>query len=346
MVSLRIPVLTDEMRATFPAFVDEWTAIGRSTQPVDRPAAVNAVNAAYAAAGLAPPVVFFAVSPVGGVLMRRLLCDRLPGVWAGVRDGMGDGVGAGVRDGVWDGVRAGVWAGVGAGVRAGVGAYYSDIFYGCHDAAWLAFYDWFRRHHCRDICAPLDGLTTLAKSAGWTWLHRGFCVVSDRPATLHDEHVPGTNHQRRLHNPDGPSVTYRDGWSTHHWHGQLVPPWVIEDPTIDRIKSEPNTEVRRCAIEACGWGSYLDQLGVQPVDVAPDPGNPGRRLRLFDLPADTQPFTTPVRLLVMDNASLDRDGTRRTFAETVPVDMPDAVTAAAWQFDTDPTVYRAIQRAT
>jgi hypothetical protein len=57
-------------------------------------------------------------------------------------------------------------------------------------------------------------------------------------------------------------------------------------------------------------------------------------------------YDEPVRLLVMENASLDRDGTRRTFAETVPADIQTAAAAAAWQMDVTETTYRAIQRAT
>jgi len=371
-VTLRIPALTDEMRASFPAFVDEWTAIGRSTEPLDRDEAIRGIRDAYAAANLAPPMVFFGISPIGGAVMRTILEQHAAsagvwdgvwaGVWAGVWDGVGAGVGAGVRDGVGagvrDGVRDGVGAGVGAGVWAGVGAgvgagvrdgvrenWWREVFYGAHDAGWLSFYDWFRRNGLADICAPLDGLTRLGRSAAWTWLHRGFAVVSGRPAALHDERVPGTLWQRRLHNANGPSVVYRDDWKLHHWHGQLVPEWVITGPTVEKIGAEKNTEIRRCAIEALGWPTYLDRLGVTPVSSEPDPGNPGHTLELFDLPDHVQLYDEPVRLLVMRNASLDRDGSLRTYAETVPVTCRRATDAAAWQFEVDPDLYRTLQRA-
>ena len=341
------------MRATFPAFIDEWTAIGRSTEPMDRERATAAVAAAYAAAGLPAPVVVFGVSPIGGVILRQILI-------AGVRGGVFDGVVGGVRDGVVAGVRDGVFVGVVGGVRDGVidgvldgvrdgvfdgvvAGWYRELTYGCHDAGWMSYYDWFRRNGLGDITTPLDGLTELAKSAGWCWFHRGFAVISDRPATLHDELVG--RYQRRLHNANGPAVTYRDGWSVWAWHGLNVPEWVITDPTIDRITAEKNTEIRRCAIESFGWGNYLTGIGANPVDVADDPGNPGHRLALYDI-ADDDLFDGRVRLLVMENASRDRDGTRRTFAETVPADCLTAVSAAAWQFDTDPTIYAQLQRAT
>jgi len=331
-----IPALTDEMCATFPQWVDEWTAIGRSTEPVDCQAAIRGIGAAYAAAGLAPPVVFGGISPIGGAIIRHLIRARVgAGVGAGVWAGVGDGVRDGVRAGFWDGV----WAGVGAG-------WHEDLIYGSHEAGWLSFYDWFRCHGLAETVAPLNGLTLLARSAGWCWVHRGFAVITDRPTIVNDERVAGIQHRRRLHCADGPSVAYRDGWALHHWHGQLVPAWVIDTPTPDRIQAEKNTEIRRCAIERFGWDRYLDALHVIPVDDCDDPGNPGHRLRLYDLPDSAQLYGARVRLVVMDNASLDRDGTRRTYAETVPADMPDAVTAQAWAFDVDPTIYRSLERAT
>ncbi len=345
MGEIRIPELTDAHLESFPAFIDEWTAVGRSCDPMDRKAAGEGVTKAYAAAGLAAPQVFFAASPVGGAIMRQIILDQL------VRDGVGDGVGAGVWDGVGDGVRAsvraGVWAGVRASVRAGVGEgvwdeWHRECWWGQHDAGWLSFYNWFARNGLADICAPLEGLTLLARSAGWCWFHQGFTVISDRPELLHDETVTG--HRRALHCADGPAVTYRDGWSVWAWHGTTVPEWVIENPTIDKIQAEVNTELRRCAIESYGWAEYLAAIGATPVDEADDPGNPGHRLRLYDTPE--QVYDTPTRLLVMDNASLDRDGTRRMYAETVPADIGDAVSAAAWQFDIAPDTYRRLERAT
>ena len=151
---------------------------------------------------------------------------------------------------------------------------------------------------------------------------------------------------RRLHNQDGPAWSWPDGGAVWAWHGTRVPEWVIADPTVGKIAAETNTEIRRCAIENLGWATYLEHLGVAPVSVEPDPGNPGFDLSLYDVPDARELFGGDVRLLVMHNASRDRDGTRRTFAETVPATCGTAIEAAAWQFDIDPDIYRAIQRAT
>ena len=151
---------------------------------------------------------------------------------------------------------------------------------------------------------------------------------------------------RRLHNSTGPAWEWPGGETIHAWHSTRVPGWVIESPTVEKIGAEKNTEIRRCAIESFGWPEYLDSLNLTPVSVEADPGNPGHELALYDAPDARDLFGGDVRLLVMRNASRDRDGSRRTFAETVPATCATAVDAAAWQFNVNPDTYRTLQRAT
>jgi len=134
----RIDTLTDAERATFPGYVDRWTATGLRTGPLnaDEWAQVEAAaRRMYGYAGLLEPRVFLGVaSPLAAAIAASVAAEVAPAAAAHLGDGVGDGVEAGVRVGVragaWDGVRAGVRAGVGAGVwdgveagvRAGVGA--------------------------------------------------------------------------------------------------------------------------------------------------------------------------------------------------------------------------------
>jgi hypothetical protein len=186
-----------------------------------------------------------------------------------------------------------------------------------------------------------------ASQAGWWWPHTHFVIVADRPSFIHREQVaPQGWGSHQLHNPTGPSIAWGNEWALHHWHGTRVPAWVIEGPTPEMIAAEKNTEIRRCAIESFGWPEYLTALGVQPVSVEADPGNPGHDLTLYDVPDSRRLFGADVRLLVMRNASRDRDGSRRTFGETVPATCATAVDAAAWQFGCAPDIYRQLQRAT
>jgi hypothetical protein len=186
------------------------------------------------------------------------------------------------------------------------------------------------------------------ESACWWWPHPEFVTVSERPEEIHLEQVgprgPGSH---RLHREDGPAIIWPDGWGIWAWHGVRVPREVIETPdalTVDWILGHPNAEVRRAACERIGWDRFAAQAGLAAVDRCPDPANPGHDLALYDLPEAI--FERPVRLLVCVNASPDRDGTRRRFGLTVPADVPDALTAAAWTFGIDRDTYAGLTRAT
>lgn len=152
--------------------------------------------------------------------------------------------------------------------------------------------------------------------------------------------------QGRPHCPDGPAAVWPDGWAVHVWHGTRVPASLIRgDWDTDRILREPNTEVRRCAIERMGWPEFITAAGLRQVgDSAPDPGNPGQRLTLYDLP--TAIYNVPVRVLLCTNGTPERDGTRRSYGLTVPAQTPDPVSAAAGLLGLTREQYLTLSRAT
>ena len=55
-----------------------WMAVGLSTERCDRPAAEEAVAAAYATAGLPRPAFVWMDSPLGGVFAAAVLRNGLP----------------------------------------------------------------------------------------------------------------------------------------------------------------------------------------------------------------------------------------------------------------------------
>jgi hypothetical protein len=158
---------------------------------------------------------------------------------------------------------------------------------------------------------------------------RDFVMVCDVPTELHIEAAGGRD---RMHCETGPAIRWADGWGIHMWHGTRVPADLIEtDWDIDRIMAEKNTEIRRCAIEKLGWDQFVTAGGFTLTDEAPDPGNPGQMLRLYDVPRAV--LDLPVRVLVCTNGSVERDNTRRMFGLTVPTDCRTALGAAAWTYD-------------
>jgi hypothetical protein len=144
-------------------------------------------------------------------------------------------------------------------------------------------------------------------------------------------------------------MRYPDGFAIYAWHGTRVPADLVS-PGWDakRVFAEENTEIRRCAVEKIaatdGWDRIVAELGCPQVgSTVDDPGNPGQTLRLYRL---ENVYDEPVGLLLMTNGTVERDGTRREFGETVPASISDPVAAAAWQIGISPANYRLTARRT
>jgi ribosomal protein S13 len=123
----RVDQLTKRQIARIPEFVTRWVAIGRSTQPADRPLFEAAVTECYRFAGLAPPRVQWCPSPIVAVLAGPQVSDQVrvlagPQVSDQVRAQVSDQVSDQVRAQVSDQVRNQVGVQVNAQVNAQVRA--------------------------------------------------------------------------------------------------------------------------------------------------------------------------------------------------------------------------------
>lgn len=234
-------------------------------------------------------------------------------------------------------------------IRAELSERLGLVWYGQHEADWVAFYDVCRRVAGAQFAdadlAQLELWATIARSCGWWWPREGRCVIAERPSLIRTEPVVGsTSDEVRLHADAGPAIAFRDGRTAHCWHGTPVPAWVIEAPTVDRITAERNIEVRRCAIERIGWTTLIDRAGLALIGTAPDPGNPDSELRLYDLPHRERGASA--RLLLAVNGSRERDGTRRRYGLHVPAWFDDPIDAAGWSYGLTGAQYAQLQRRT
>ena len=131
--------------------------------------------------------------------------------------------------------------------------------YKAHEWEKLGIFDYFNRVlGFRKETKNLNGLWTMAQSAGWFWTYANICWISERPERIHlDDH-------NRIHNLSGPALSFRDGFKIYAFHGVTVPQWVIEksckiDPS--EIAKEDNAEIRRTMIELFGQARYLKETG-------------------------------------------------------------------------------------
>ncbi|WP_410587643.1 DUF6745 domain-containing protein [Amycolatopsis sp. lyj-23] len=307
-----------------PPDISQWLNHAFRTDSADRPAAEAAIAGLYALLGKPPPRFVWVRSPNAAVPPPSSSPEpveaRLATRVAVLRRRCGD---------VSPEARRSVKESVARLIRLAIPHSLGLHWYGQQDAYWVP----------PDPDDPeLTLWATLVRSCGWWWPRDGVCVIAERPLAIH------TDEEGRLHSATGPAVVYPDGWGVHVWHGTRVPSWVVEDPTAARINQEYNVEIRRCAVEHLGWPAYIEQSGLRVLSRAPDPGNPGCELQLYDLPP--QKWHAPSRLLLAVNGSVERDGTRRRYGLRVPAGFDHPLDAAGWSYGLTGAQYARLRRRT
>ncbi|MCQ0020986.1 DUF6745 domain-containing protein [Actinomadura madurae] len=187
------------------------------------------------------------------------------------------------------------------------------------------------------------GLLQVARAAGEWWPMRNSVVLTERPTELHRDA------EGRLHHPTAPggAVPRRlvpVGVARRH-HAARDHRGRRPDPPRGVAAQLRAAALRRGAVgRAGGWRAVLDQAGWPRVGrETADPGNPGQILSLWCV---EELYDDHLHLLLMTNGSLERDGTRREFAELVPGWIRDPVRAAAWQIGLTAHQYRETVRRT
>jgi hypothetical protein len=141
-----------------------------------------------------------------------------------------------------------------------------------HCESWFQYYNggnqwsssiahlWFFQHVCGldlPAHAKFQHYVDAAVYGGPRFMHREYCLVSDRPEFIRTEvrngvHVP--------HCTDGPSHLWRDGWAFWYIDGVRVDEQIVMRPetqTLAQLRDEPNAEIKRIRIARFGWERYL-----------------------------------------------------------------------------------------
>ncbi len=192
---------------------------------------------------------------------------------------------------------------------------------------WLAAYDFFGRACGVREVERLRGLMELTRAAAWWWWpQRGAVVLSERPERIR------LDDQGRLHDPRGPALAYRDGWSIWAWHGVRVSREVIERPetlTAQQVLAETDVEARRVMIERIGHERLVRDGGARRV--AEDGSGILWRLDLLD--------DEPLVCVEVTDASPGPDAAFRRYLLRVPPGMRSPREAVAWTFGIDSGEY-------
>ncbi|EKX67343.1 DUF6745 domain-containing protein [Streptomyces ipomoeae] len=227
-----------------------------------------------------------------------------------------------------------------------------DAVLGQHEAAWLTAFDTTPDTPTLDTSTPdttsdapaannadpdpdpepvLDGLTEVARTAGWWWPYENVAVVSERPTQLHRDEAG------RLDRGDGPALAYSDGFALHAWRGLPVPGEFLDRLgalTAEQIRNEENAELRRVMLEYYGYDRYLEESGAKPVHR----DETGVLWRIA-LPGDED-----VVMVEVVNSTPEPDGTSRTYWLRVPPTTTTAREGVAWTFGLSAEAYEPLRQ--
>jgi len=359
---IELPRLSAFQKAALATYGERWSALRRSTSPVDRHEAEARVAIAYEAAGLAPPrETIWGASP-----------REIANLWVTAHDAGGENVRSLVVDLVRRKAEAAVDRAIGVAVRTAlaeeprlsrVPAFCTSIdeavardcasikptlrkrlaalislrrrpslgfpaaSFGFQATSSLGVLEYFH-----DVCglrrqtSALSGLWQVAKNAAWILPHERLCWLSERPTIIRSD----TN--GRLHAADGPALGCRDGWSVYAWKGVLVPPWIIERPeriNVRSIAANHDPQIRRCMIDILTPQRFIAEGGAYRVS-QDETGILWRQRWRWEAWAAVE----------VVNGTAEPDGTRKHYFLQVPPTVRSAREAVAWTYGLTEQRYR------
>lgn len=175
----------------------------------------------------------------------------------------------------------------------------------------------------QDPIKAMRGLWQIARSAGWMVPHEHVCWISERPRTLEFDG------RGRLHNPSGPAIQYRDGWSAYCWKGQEVPAWVIEHPeriTVSTLADTFDPVLRNCMLEIMTPERFVGAGGASCVS-RDETGILWRKS--WGYRGATIGTWCAVEVV---NGTADQNGSHKHYFLRVPSRMRSAREAVAWTY--------------
>ena len=262
--------LTEEHRARFPEWRDKWIANAMSTKPMgpeEKETIRNAIVGLYRAADLEPPPrhrIVFVANPIMGAFAAGAAAWR----WhqAAATDAA---TVAATRDATVDATDK--WHALGFGIdhhnsaeRACARQFYFMRNGGNQWSGYVAYLSFFRHVAKLNLDYSKWKHYETAATAGPRYMHKKFCIVSERPTTLL------VDDENRPHCDDGPFCEWSDGTRLFAVNGVYVPGWIVTHPerlTVKSIRAENNAEIRRIMRERYGEGRYLADIGSKVLDV-------------------------------------------------------------------------------
>lgn len=362
MAALKVPPydkLTPEQQNKLAELSKYWIALSLSTDPIDREKTIEAYRRLYAAFGAEFPekAIYYAPSSMLGAVaasFTRVLAEN-PEAYAIVRDrgktwfreflstristDAGDELQARMCDAVVDLV---FLANLPEEARKDVSGrdqrsdsrVVNDTFrkFSWHPwqggalwTTWPAFISFARDVLHLAVPKVAEFYEDVIRYGSVVFTNSCFIVICDRPEVFK------VDERGALHCEDGPAVRFRDGLEKYAIGGVILTKQIIMAPetlTLEQIKREQSTEVRRIMINRLGWDKYIMLVGAKVLDERINMLDGGVKETLMDAGEDG-------RVLLCSCPS-----TGRTYPLRVPTEISTCGDAQAWLLTQPSTVER------
>lgn len=235
-----ITELTKEQTDRFPEFVDRWTKIGLSCEPLDDEKVKAAIHKLYACGGINPPKEIKIVdSPYAGVIMATML-----------------------RKGIKDEEK------IKKTTEEMLNCLFQQkkpmkdalkelngVIFGNQSVSWLSFYSYMREVvGLVKETDSLAGLFEVAETCGWVFPYDTIAIVCRRPVEIN------LRADGQLHKDGGMAIKYPDGWGIYYMNGVSVPKWLAETPKED---IDPNKLIKISNVQV--RAEFVKKVGVLPL---------------------------------------------------------------------------------
>lgn len=139
-----------------------------------------------------------------------------------------------------------------------------NAVYGSFESPWLSFYDFFINETDVEVDKKLlEPFFTLALHVSWCCIKDNTVYFSVKPSSI------VMNEDNLLHNDNGPSVEFPDGFKVWSLEGHRVNEKIVMNPeslTIKEIHNQENADIQAIMIDRFGWERYIKESNATLID--------------------------------------------------------------------------------
>lgn len=187
-----ISTITKEQEAMIPKYVEDYLAIGLSTTPCDRVKAEEAVKACYAYLKHAEPDFVWLDSPKAGARFAAQMAKA-------------------DKDMTIDQIKAIEVT------KEEISEQRLKASFGSFEAYWVSFYAFVAEQLPVQRDNLIDITKEIVRHCGVYWTFEGRVIMTEKPIAIH------FNVDKKLHNPNGLALEYKDGSGVFAINGKAYP---------------------------------------------------------------------------------------------------------------------------